>query len=150
MKMATFLLEDRKLSPNEALSADKRAYSRAVHVYTDAVALLQDRIVGRRCVASAAQWISKIEKSARNQSAYVSAQKQRVRRAKECRARAAAENLRLSVQMSYPSPLRCQNACQEGKWILPHGSEGPRIHMNGSITTEQVPYKSNHKRTYRL
>jgi hypothetical protein len=50
MKVATFLLEDGNLSPNEALSADKRAYSRAVLVYTDAVALLQDRIVGRRCV----------------------------------------------------------------------------------------------------
>jgi hypothetical protein len=50
MKVATFLFEDRKLSPNEALSADKRAYSRAVLVYTDAVALLQDGIVGRRCV----------------------------------------------------------------------------------------------------
>jgi hypothetical protein len=50
MKAAKFLLEDRKLSLNEALSADKRAYSRAVLVYTDAVALLQDRIVGRRCV----------------------------------------------------------------------------------------------------
>jgi hypothetical protein len=50
MKVATFLLEDRKLSPNEALSADKRAYSSAVLVYTDAVALLQGRIVGRRCV----------------------------------------------------------------------------------------------------
>jgi hypothetical protein len=44
------LLEGRKLSPNEAISADKRAYSRAVLVSTDAVALLQDRIVGRRCV----------------------------------------------------------------------------------------------------
>jgi hypothetical protein len=44
------LLEDRKLSPNEALSADKRAYSRAVLVYSNAIALLQDRIVGRRCV----------------------------------------------------------------------------------------------------
>jgi hypothetical protein len=41
MKVATFLLEDRKLSPNEAISADKRAYSRAVLVYTDAVGLLQ-------------------------------------------------------------------------------------------------------------
>jgi hypothetical protein len=101
-------------------------------------------------IAYAAQWISKIEKSARNQSAYVSAQKQRVRRAKERRARAAAENFRLSVQMSYSSPLRCQNACQEGKGILPHGSEGPRIHRNGSITTEQSPYKSNHKRAHRL
>jgi hypothetical protein len=50
MKVATFLLEDRKLSPNEAIGADKRAYSRAMLVYTDAVALLQDRIVGRRCV----------------------------------------------------------------------------------------------------
>jgi hypothetical protein len=50
MKVATFLLEDRKLSPNEALSADKRAYSRTVLVYTDAVAFLQDRIVGRRSV----------------------------------------------------------------------------------------------------
>jgi hypothetical protein len=42
MKVATFLLEDRKLPPNEAISADKRAYSRAVLVNTDAVALLQD------------------------------------------------------------------------------------------------------------
>jgi hypothetical protein len=43
MKVATlFLNEDRKLSPNEAISADKRAYSRAVLIYTDAVALLQD------------------------------------------------------------------------------------------------------------
>jgi hypothetical protein len=42
MKVATFLLnEDRKLSPNEAICADKRAYSRVVLVYTDAVALLQ-------------------------------------------------------------------------------------------------------------
>jgi hypothetical protein len=42
MKVATVLLnEDRKLSPNEAICADKRAYSRAVLVYTDAVALLQ-------------------------------------------------------------------------------------------------------------
>jgi hypothetical protein len=49
MKVATCLFGDRKLSPNEALSADKRAYSRAVLVYTDAVALLQDGI-GRRCV----------------------------------------------------------------------------------------------------
>jgi hypothetical protein len=42
MNVATFLLEDRKLSPNEAINADKRAYSMAVLVYTDAVALLQD------------------------------------------------------------------------------------------------------------
>jgi hypothetical protein len=42
MKVATFLLEDRKLSPNEAISADKRAYSRAVLVYTDAVGILQN------------------------------------------------------------------------------------------------------------
>jgi hypothetical protein len=43
MKVATVLLnEDRKLSPKEAISADKRAYSRAVLVYIDAVALLQD------------------------------------------------------------------------------------------------------------
>jgi hypothetical protein len=42
MKVATSFLEDRKLSPNEAISADKRAYSRALLVYTDAVALLQD------------------------------------------------------------------------------------------------------------
>jgi hypothetical protein len=42
MKVATVLLnEDRKLSPNEAICADKRAYSRAVLVYTDAVALVQ-------------------------------------------------------------------------------------------------------------
>jgi hypothetical protein len=42
MKVATFLLnEERKLSPNEAICADKRAHSRAVLVYTDAVALLQ-------------------------------------------------------------------------------------------------------------
>jgi hypothetical protein len=41
MKVATFLLnENRKLSPNEAICADKRAYSRLVLVYT-AVALLQ-------------------------------------------------------------------------------------------------------------
>jgi hypothetical protein len=51
MKVATFLLEDRKLSPNEATSAGKRAYPRAVLVYTDAVAILQDRIVGRRRVS---------------------------------------------------------------------------------------------------
>jgi hypothetical protein len=50
MKLATFLLEDRKLSPNEAISAGKRAYSRAVLVYTGAIAILQDRIVGRRRV----------------------------------------------------------------------------------------------------
>jgi hypothetical protein len=36
-----FLNEDRNLSPNEAICADKRAYSREVLVYTDAVALLQ-------------------------------------------------------------------------------------------------------------
>jgi hypothetical protein len=41
VNVATFLLEDRKLSPNEAISADKRAYSRAVLFYTDAVALMQ-------------------------------------------------------------------------------------------------------------
>jgi hypothetical protein len=35
------LNEDGKLSPNEAICADKRAYSRAVLVYTEAVALLQ-------------------------------------------------------------------------------------------------------------
>jgi hypothetical protein len=54
-------------------------------------------------IASAAQWISKTEMSVRNQSAYVSAQKQRVRHAKERRARAAAENFRLSAQVSYSS-----------------------------------------------
>jgi hypothetical protein len=60
MKVATFLLEDRKLSPNEAPSADKRAYSRAVLVYTDTVALLQDRIAGETMrIASAAQWTPK-------------------------------------------------------------------------------------------
>jgi hypothetical protein len=42
MKLATLLLnEGRKLSPNEAIRTDKRAYSRVVLVYTDAVALLQ-------------------------------------------------------------------------------------------------------------
>jgi hypothetical protein len=42
MKVVRFLLnEDRKLSPNEAIRADQRAFSRAVLVYTDAVALLQ-------------------------------------------------------------------------------------------------------------
>jgi hypothetical protein len=42
MEVATFLHnEDRKLSPNEAICADKRAYSRAMLVYIDAAALLQ-------------------------------------------------------------------------------------------------------------
>jgi hypothetical protein len=76
-------------------------------------------------IVYAAQWISKIGTSARNQSAYVSAQKQRVRRAKERRARAAAENFRLSVQMSYSSQLRCQNTCQEGQRIF---CMGQRVH----------------------
>jgi hypothetical protein len=35
------LNDDRELWPNEAIIADKRAFSRAVLVYTDAVALLQ-------------------------------------------------------------------------------------------------------------
>jgi hypothetical protein len=72
-------------------------------------------------IASAAQRISKIEKSARNKSAYASVQKQRVSRAKERRARAAAENFWVSVQMSYSSPVRCHNACQEGERIPAHG-----------------------------
>jgi hypothetical protein len=41
MKVATILLNKHgKLSPNEAISADKRAYSTAGFVYTDAVELL--------------------------------------------------------------------------------------------------------------
>jgi hypothetical protein len=46
------------------------------------------------------------------QHIHPSAQKQRVCRAQERRARTAAEKFRLSVQMSYSSPRRCQNACQ--------------------------------------
>jgi hypothetical protein len=61
MKVATFLLnEDRKLSPNEVIYAGKRAYSRAVLTYTDAVAiLLHPGYCGEtKRLASAAQWIS--------------------------------------------------------------------------------------------
>jgi hypothetical protein len=72
-------------------------------------------------IESAAQRISKIEKSAGNQSVYASAQKQRVRRGKERRARAAAENAWLSVQASYSLPLRFQNACQGGKRKIARG-----------------------------
>jgi hypothetical protein len=63
------LNEEGKPSLNEAMSAEKCAYSRAVLAYTDAVALLQsstsDSVETTR-IASAAQWVSKIEKSARN------------------------------------------------------------------------------------
>jgi hypothetical protein len=96
MKVATCLLNDEgMLSLKKALSADKRADSRAELVYTDAVALLPSSPPDSgetTLIASAAQRISKIEKSARNQSAYASAQEQRVRCAKGRRARAAAEN----------------------------------------------------------
>jgi hypothetical protein len=85
-------------------------------------------------IASAAQRISKIEKSARNQSAYASAQKQRVRRAKERRAQAVTENAWLSVQTSYSSPLRCQKACQEGKRII---ADGQRV--RGYVGMGQSP-----------
>jgi hypothetical protein len=97
----TFLLEDRKLSPNEAISADKRAYSRAVLVCTDAVALLQDpRYWGDdayfvRCAVD----LQNRKVRAEPESAYVSAQKQRVHRAKERRARAAADNCRLCANV---------------------------------------------------
>jgi hypothetical protein len=65
MKVATFLLnEKRRLSPNEARSPEKRAYSRAVLVDTDALALMQsstpDNVETTR-IASTAQRISKIE-----------------------------------------------------------------------------------------
>jgi hypothetical protein len=97
----TFLLEDRKLSPNEAISADKRAYSRAVLFYTDAVALLQDpRYWGddAYCVLCAVD-LQNRKVRAEPESAYVSAQKQRVHRAKERRARAAADNCRLCANV---------------------------------------------------
>ena len=58
--------EEGKPTLNEAMSAEKRAYSRAVLTYTDAVALLQgstsDSVETTR-IASAAQRISKIDKS---------------------------------------------------------------------------------------
>jgi hypothetical protein len=65
MKVATFLLnEKRKLSPNEAMREEERAYSRAVLVDTDAVAFPRssapDTVETTR-IASTAHRISKIE-----------------------------------------------------------------------------------------
>jgi hypothetical protein len=72
------LNKEGKPTLNEAISAEKSAYSRAVLSYTDTVPLLHgitsDSVETTR-IASAAQRISKKEKSARNQSAYASAQK---------------------------------------------------------------------------
>jgi hypothetical protein len=61
--------EEEKPTLNEAMRAEKRAYSRAVLTHTDAVALLQgstsDSVETTR-IASAAQRISKIDKSKQN------------------------------------------------------------------------------------
>jgi hypothetical protein len=64
MKVATFLLEKRKLSPKEAMREEERAYSRAVLVNTDALAFpwssAPDTVETMR-IASTAHRISKIE-----------------------------------------------------------------------------------------
>jgi hypothetical protein len=102
MKVATVLLnEDRKLSPNEAICADKRAYSRAVLVYTNAAALLQHPASWREdayCVRCAVDL--------RNRTVRAEPVRLRIsteasgRRAKQRRAWAVAENFWLYVQTS--------------------------------------------------
>jgi hypothetical protein len=136
-KVATCLLnKERKLSPNEAMSAEKRPYSRAVLVDTDTLALLQSSTPGSAetmCSAVAAQRISKVGKSARNQSAYASAQKQLVRCAKECRERATTESLWRSLQISYSSRCDVRKLVMRGRGCIGMGqsqrSKFPAIEM---------------------
>jgi hypothetical protein len=152
MKVATVLLnEDRKLSPNEAICADKRAYSRAVLVYTDAVALLQHhRYWGddAYCVRCAAD-LQNIEVRGEPVRVRIRTGATGPSRKGAPRASSGRDLLAFCANVLLVA-IAMSEYLSEGMRTLAHGSEGARIHRNGSITKELVPYKSNHKMAHRL